>query len=64
MTSLDHYQVHNNVCEDCGALVVDTTAHDRFHAIQNDVARALAILQVAHIAANNWSADRRNRSTQ
>lgn len=39
-------------CEDCGAVVPaglrDT--HDRFHAIQNDWARAIAMLLVAHIS--------------
>jgi hypothetical protein len=37
------------LCEDCGAVVVDKDAHNRFHAILGDYARALAILLVGHI---------------
>lgn len=39
-------------CLDCGAVVADREVHDRFHAILNDTARAVAILIVAHITAS------------
>ena len=38
-------------CLDCGAQVVDTHAHYRFHDILSDHAAALAVLKVAHIGA-------------
>ena len=40
-------------CE-CGALVLlsDREAHDRFHSVLNDHAKALAVLEVSHIAAH------------
>lgn len=39
-------------CQDCGALVRldDQEHHDRFHAILNDHARALAVLVNSHIS--------------
>ena len=40
------------VCEDCGALVIDKTAHTRSHSIQSSWAWALAVLKTAHIAAH------------
>lgn len=38
-------------CEDCGAVVPEQLrpTHDRAHAIQNDTARAVAMLLVAHM---------------
>ena len=59
-------------CEDCGCVVTDEKAHTRFHSILGGHAHALAVLQVAHIAAHvhdkydtydriaatdNWSAE-------
>lgn len=39
-------------CEDCGSVVPEglRPIHDRHHAIQNDGARAIAMLMVTHIA--------------
>lgn len=53
------------LCLDCGAIVGDTDAHDRFHAILNHHARALAVLTNSHPELrerigrnrNNWSAE-------
>lgn len=36
-------------CLDCGAVVDNRRAHDRFHAILNDHASALAILTTSHL---------------
>lgn len=40
-------------CEDCGAVVrtIDKPTHDRFHAILNDQARAVAVLVNVHLSA-------------
>ena len=53
-------------CE-CGALVAlaDQTKHDQFHAILNDHARALAVLQNIHLSPlthDRWDAYDRIRS--
>ncbi len=40
------------VCADCGAFVLDTAAHTRFHSILGAHAWALAVLENAHIAAH------------
>lgn len=40
------------ICPDCGALVVDTDTHQRFHSVLDSHAWALAVLQTAHIAAH------------
>ena len=37
-------------CLDCGALVVDQTAHTRFHSILGSHGWALAVLQTAHLS--------------
>ena len=37
------------VCTDCGAFVLDVTAHTRFHSILSGHAWALAILKTSHI---------------
>ncbi len=37
------------MCEDCGALVMSIEMHDRFHAILNDHARAIAVLVNSHL---------------
>lgn len=39
------------VCEDCGAMVThaDRDTHDRFHAILNHQARAIAVLVNIHV---------------
>lgn len=42
--------VHPVMCEDCGAMVLDQAIHDRFHAIQGDVGRSLAMIVSAHIS--------------
>jgi len=39
------------VCADCGAFVMDTAAHTRFHSILSSHAWALAVLKISHIAA-------------
>lgn len=60
-------------CLDCGSLVLDTTVHDRFHAILNQHAKAIAVLVNSHIGPlthdlynvgerigkndNNWSTE-------
>jgi hypothetical protein len=36
------------VCLDCGVVVAEKDTHDRFHAILNDHARAIAVLVNAH----------------
>lgn len=41
-----------DTCRDCGAIVADRAAHDRFHSILASHAWALAVLQVTHIAAH------------
>lgn len=40
------------MCEDCGAVVVDTKVHDRHHSIEGSWAWALAVLKTAHVAAH------------
>lgn len=35
-------------CTDCGGLVLDMAAHERFHAILNSHALVLALLQTSH----------------
>ena len=40
------------VCLDCGAFVMNVTAHNRFHSILSGHAWALAVLKTAHVAAH------------
>lgn len=35
-------------CTDCGCLVLDMAAHERFHSILNSHALVLALLQTSH----------------
>lgn len=66
-------RIENGACLDCGVAVTDEDTHQRFHAILAHHARALAVLEVSHIAPhvhdrydvrerigrneNNWSAE-------
>jgi hypothetical protein len=40
------------VCADCGAFVLDVSAHTRFHSILSGHAWSLAVLKTSHVAAH------------
>jgi len=42
----------STVCEDYGAVIVDTFTHARFHSVLSSHAWALAVLKTAHLAAH------------
>ena len=48
------------LCEDCGVLVLDKTAHTRFHSILSGHAWALAVLKTHHNLQRRlrWPGDR------
>jgi hypothetical protein len=55
---------NSHVCLDCGSLVWDRVAHDRFHAIEGDVGRSLAMIVNAHISPSTHAFFQRLREDQ